>query len=96
MGKITPRGSAHDADPRGVLASAAVLSTPAAGGKLCTATQRMLQNDVLENGIFNPRLKLAESSGKQARLSPSQLVGDGGAVDGWRSGRLQLPARRRR
>jgi hypothetical protein len=33
MGKITPRGSAHDADPRGVLASAAVLSTPAAGGK---------------------------------------------------------------
>ena len=30
-GQTTPRGSAHDADPRGVLASAAVLSTPAAG-----------------------------------------------------------------
>ena len=29
--KTTPRGSAHDPDPRGVLASAAVLSTPAAG-----------------------------------------------------------------
>ena len=28
-GKRTPRGSAHDADPRGVLASAAVLSMPA-------------------------------------------------------------------
>ena len=59
-------------------------------GKLCTATQRMLQNDVLENGIFKPRPKLAESSSKQARLAPSQLVGDGGAVDGRRSGRLQL------
>ena len=55
-----------------------------------TATQRMLQNDVLENGIFKPRPKLAESSSKQARLAPSQLVGDGGAVDGRRSGRLQL------
>ena len=33
-GKRTPRGSAHDADPRGVLASDAVLSMPAAGGKL--------------------------------------------------------------
>ena len=86
----TPRGSAHDPDPRGVLASAAVLSTPAAGGKLCTATQRMLQNGVLENGNFKPRPKLAESSSKQARLAPSQLVGDGGAVDGRRSGRLQL------
>ena len=46
----------------------------------------MLQNDVLENGIFKPRPKLAESSSKQARLAPSQLVGDGGAVDGRRSG----------
>ena len=43
----------------------------------------MLQNDVLENGIFKPRPKLAESSSRQARLAPSQLVGDGGAaVDG--------------
>ena len=42
----------------------------------------MLQNDVLENGIFKPRPKLAESSSRQARLAPSQ-VGDGGAaVDG--------------
>ena len=89
MGKITPRGSAHDADPRGVLASATVLSMPQAEN-FCTATQRMLQNDVLENGIFKPRPKLAESSSKQTRLAPSQLVGDGGAVDGRRSGRLQL------
>ena len=29
--KTTPRGSAHDADPRGVQAFAAVLSMPAAG-----------------------------------------------------------------
>ena len=50
----------------------------------------MLQNDVLENGIFKPRRKLAESSSKQAILASSQLVGDGGAVDGRRSGRLQL------
>ena len=78
MGKITPRGSAHDADPRGVLASAAVLSTPPQAEKNGTATQRMLQNDVLENGIFKPRPKLAESSSKQARLAPIQLVGDGG------------------
>jgi hypothetical protein len=91
QGKRTPRGSAHDADPRGVLASDSVLSTPAPQAKkLCTATQSMLQNDVLENDIFKPRPKLAESSSKQARLAPSQLVGDGGAVDGWRSGRLQL------
>jgi len=88
--KRTPRGSAHDPDPRGVLASDAVLIRPAAGGKFCTATQRMLQNGVFENGIFKPRPKLAESSSKQARLAPSQLVGDGGAVDGRRSGRLQL------
>ena len=50
----------------------------------------MLQNDVLENGILKSRPKLAESSSKHARLAPSQLVGDGGAVDGRRSGRLQL------
>ena len=53
----------------------------------------MLQNDVLENGIFKPRPKLAESTSKQARLAPSQLVGDGGAV-ARRSGRLQLSVRR--
>ena len=42
----------------------------------------MLQNDVLENGIFKPPPKLAGSSSRQARLAPSQ-VGDGGAaVDG--------------
>ena len=82
----TPRGSAHDPDPRGVLASAAVLSTPAAGGKLCTATQRMLQNDVLENGNFKPRPKITQSSSRLARLTPSQLVGDGGAVDGGAAG----------
>ena len=90
-GQTTPRGSAHDADPRGVLASAAVFSArPPQARKICTATQRMLQNDVLENRIFKPRPKLAESSSKHARLAPSQLEGDGGAVDGWRSGRLQL------
>ena len=50
----------------------------------------MLQNGVLKNGNFKPRPKLAESSSKQAKLAPSQLVGDGGAVDGRRSGRLQL------
>ena len=50
----------------------------------------MLQNDVLEKGIFKPRPKLAESSSRLAILAPSQLVGDGGAVDGRRSGRLQL------
>ena len=38
--------------------------------------------DVLDNGIFKPRPKLAESSSRQARLAPCQLVGDGGAVDG--------------
>ena len=43
---------------------------------------RMLQNDVLKNVIFKPRPKLAENSSRQARLEPSQLVGDGGAVDG--------------
>ena len=63
---------------------------PPQARKICTATQIMLQNDVLENRIFKPRPKLAESSSKHARLAPSQLVGDGGAVDGWRSGRLQL------
>ena len=42
--------------------------------------------DVLDNGIFKPRPKLAESSSRQARLAPSQLVGDGGGVDRWRSG----------
>ena len=66
------------------------LARPPQAEKFCTATQIMLQNDVLENGIFKPRPKLAESSSKQARLAPSQLVGDGGAVDGRRSGRLQL------
>jgi len=81
-GKRTPRGSAHDADPRGVLASATILSMPPQAENFCTATQRMLQNDVLENGTFKSRPKLAESSSRQARLSPSQLVGDGGAVDG--------------
>ena len=50
----------------------------------------MLQNDVLENGIFKPRPKLTQSSSRLARLTPSQLVGDGGAVYGRRSGRLQL------
>ena len=55
-----------------------------------TAIQRMLQHDVLEKGIFKPHPKLAESSSRLAILAPSQLVGDGGAVDGRRSGRLQL------
>ena len=63
---------------------------PPQAKKIFTATQTMLQNDVLENGIFKLRPKLAESSSKHARLAPSQLVGDGGAVDGRRSGRLQL------
>ena len=47
-----------------------------------TATQRMLQNDVLENGIFKPRPKLAESSSKLARWAPSQLVVVG-VMDSW-------------
>ena len=56
---------------------------PPQAENFCTATQRMLQNDVLENGIFKPRPKLAESSSRQARLAPSQLMADGGAaVDG--------------
>ena len=43
----------------------------------------MLQIDVLASGIFKSRPKLAESSSRQARLAPSQLVGVGGAaVDG--------------
>jgi len=63
---------------------------PPQAENICTATQRMLQNDVLEKGIFKLRPNLAENSCKQARLAPSQLVGDGGAVDGRRSGRLQL------
>ena len=88
--KITPRGSAHDADPRGVLASALFSACPPQAEKNGTVTQRMLQNDVLEKGIFKPRPKLAESSSRLAILAPSQLVGDGGAVDGRRSGRLQL------
>ena len=74
-----------------MLDSAAVLSMPAPQAEnFCTATQIMLQNDVLEDGIFKPRPKLAEISSEYARLAPSQLVGDGGAVDGRRSGRLQL------
>ena len=53
----------------------------------------MLQIDVLENGTFKSRPKLAESSSRQARLSPSQLVGDGGAVDG--QGAAAASSRRR-
>ena len=85
QGKRTPRGSAHDADPRGVLASDAVLSTPAPQTEevLHHDTKHAANIDVLENGSFKPRPKLAESSSRQARLAPSQLVGDGGAaVDG--------------
>ena len=48
---------------------------PRQARKICTAKQRMLQNDGLENRIFKPRPKLAESSSKQARWAPSQLVG---------------------
>jgi len=83
-------------DPRTTLIRAACWhlplfsACPPQAENFCTATQRMLQNDVLENGIFKPRPKLAESSSKLARLAPSQLVGDGGAVDGRWSGRLQL------
>ena len=83
-------------DPRTTLIRAACWHLPLFSACLpqaenfCTATQRMLQNDVLKNVIFKPRPKLAESSSKHARLAPSQLVGDGGAVDGRRSGRLQL------
>ena len=51
----------------------------------------MLQNDVLENGIFKPRPKLAESSSKLARLAPIQLVSDG-----WSSGRAEWPGAARR
>ena len=50
-------------------------------------TKNAANIDVLDNGIFKPRPKLAESSSRQARLAPSQLVGDGGGVDRWRSGR---------
>ena len=84
QGKRTPRGSAHNADPRGVLASDAVLSTPAPQTEevLHHDTKHAANIDVLENGSFKPRPKLAESSSRQARLAPSQLVGDGGAVDG--------------
>ena len=88
--KRTPHGHAHNADPRGVLASLGSQHARSRRRKSCTATQRMLQNDVLENGIFKPRPKLTQSSSRLARLTPSQLVGDGGAVDGRRSGRLQL------
>ena len=83
-------------DPRTTLIHAACWhlllfsARPPQAEDICTATQRMLQNDVLENGIFKPRPKLAESSSRLAILAPSQLVGDGGAVDGRRSGRLQL------
>ena len=90
------QGKQRRVDPRTTLIRAACWhlplfsARPPQAEKACTATQIMLQNDVLENGIFKPRPKLAESSSKQARLAPSQLVGDGGAVDGRRSGRLQL------
>ena len=84
-------------DPRTTLIRAACWhlplfsACPPQAENFCTATQRMLQNDVLENGIFKPWPKLAESSSRQARLAPSQLMGDGGvAVDVERSGRLQL------
>ena len=86
-------------DPRTTLIRAACWhlllfsARPPQAEKNGTATQRMLQNDVLENGIFKPRPKLAESSSRLAILAPSQLVGDGGAV-ARRSGRLQLSVRR--
>ena len=38
------------------------------------ATKNAANIDVLDNGIFKPRPKLAESSSRQARLAPSQLV----------------------
>ena len=83
-------------DPRTTLIRAACWhlllfsARPPQAEKNGTATQKMLQNDVLEKGIFKPRPKLAESSSRLAILARSQLVGDGGAVDGRRSGRLQL------
>jgi len=75
-------------DPRTTLVRAACWhlllfsARPPQAEKNGTATQKMLQNDVLEKGIFKPRPKLAESSSRLAILAPSQLVGDGGAVDG--------------
>ena len=80
-------------DPRTTLIRAACWhlplfsARPPQARKLLHGDTRMLQNDVLENGTFKPPPKLAESSSKHARLAPSQLVGDGGAVDGRRSGR---------
>ena len=82
------RAKERRVDPRTTLIRAACWhlplfsACPPQAENFCTATQRMLQNDVLENGIFKPRPKLAESSSRQAILGPSQLVGDGGAVDG--------------
>ena len=93
------RAKERRVDPRTTLSRAACRhlplfsACPPQAKKIFTATQTMLQNDVLENGLFKLRPKLAESSSKHARLAPSQLVGDGGAVDGWRSGRLQLASK---
>ena len=56
-------------------------------------TKNAANIDVLDNGIFKPRPKLAESSSRLARLAPSQLVGDGGAVDG--QGAAAASSRRR-
>jgi len=89
------RAKERRVDPRTTLIRAACWhlplfsARPPQAEKACTATQIMLQNDVLENGIFKLRPKLAESSSKHASWHQSQLVGL--MVEQWMDGEAAWP-----